>query len=67
MVTMPDLRPVQCWLLLTDLQNFTQMSQQMPAAELAPFVGKWMGDCQAILRNQKGVLDKFLGDGFLAH
>jgi class 3 adenylate cyclase len=65
--TTPDIRLVNCWILLADLQGFTRMSQQMPAAELAPLVGKWMAGCQDILRRQKGVLAKFLGDGFLAY
>jgi class 3 adenylate cyclase len=42
------------------------MSQDLPAEELAPLVGKWMAHCREILQNQKGVLAKFLGDGFLA-
>jgi len=43
------------------------MSQQVPAEKLAPLVGKWMVDCHEIIQNEKGVLAKFLGDGFLAY
>jgi len=65
--TIADIRLVKCWILLADLKGFTKMSQQVPAEELAPLVGKWMADCQEIVQNQKGVLAKFLGDGFMAH
>ena len=66
-LTVADIRLMKCWILLADLQGFTKMSQQLPAEELAPLVGKWMAHCQEIVRNQKGVLAKFLGDGFLAY
>jgi adenylate cyclase len=66
-LTVADIRLMKCWILLADVQGFTQMSQQVPAEELAPLVGKWMVDCQEIIRNEKGVLAKFLGDGFLAY
>ena len=66
-LTVADIRLMKCWILLADLQGFTKMSQQVPAEELAPLVGKWMAHCQEIVQNQKGVLAKFLGDGFLAY
>lgn len=66
-LTVADIRLTKCWILLADVQGFTQMSQQVPAEELAPLVGKWMAHCQEIIQNQKGVLAKFLGDGFLAY
>ena len=65
--TVAEIRLTKCWILLADLQGFTKMSQQLPAEELAPLVGKWMAHCQEILQNHKGVLAKFLGDGFLAY
>jgi len=66
-VTKPEIQIAKCWMLLADLQGFTQLSQQVVADELAPLVGKWMANCQDILQKQKGVLGKFLGDGFLAY
>jgi CheY-like chemotaxis protein len=66
-LTVADVRLTKCWLLLADLQGFTQMSQQVDANELAPIVGSWIADCQAILFQQRGILAKFLGDGFLAY
>jgi adenylate cyclase len=66
-LTVADIRLMKCWILLADLQGFTKMSQEMPAEELAPLVGKWVAHCQEIVQNQKGVLAKFLGDGFLSY
>lgn len=66
-LTVADIRLMKCWILLADLQGFTKMSQQLPAEELAPLVGTWMAHCQEIIQDQKGVLAKFLGDGFLAY
>jgi adenylate cyclase len=66
-LTVADIRLMKCWILVADLQGFTHMSQQVPAEKLAPLVGKWMADCQEIIQNEKGVLAKFLGDGFLAY
>jgi adenylate cyclase len=66
-LTVADIQLTKCWILLADLAGFTKMSQQVPAEELAPLVGQWMAHCQEIIQNQKGVLAKFLGDGFLAY
>jgi adenylate cyclase len=66
-LTVADIRLRKCWILLADLQGFTKMSQELPAEELALLVGKWMAHCQEIVQNQKGVLAKFLGDGFLSY
>ncbi len=66
-MTVADVRLTQCWILLADLQGFTQMSQQVDAEKLAPMVGHWIAQCQTILSKHKGVLAKFLGDGFMAY
>jgi len=65
--TVADIRLMKCWILVADLQGFTKMSQELPDEELAPLVGKWMAHCQEVVQNKKGVLAKFLGDGFLAY
>ncbi len=43
------------------------MSQQVAAEKLAPMVGHWIAQGQTILSKHKGVLAKFLGDGFMAY
>ena len=66
-ITKVEIRTSACWILIADLKGFTRLSQSMPAAELAPLVGKWMSQCQEILTRHKGVLAKFLGDGFFGY
>jgi len=65
--TVADIQLMKCWIVVADIQGFTKMSQKIAAEELAPLVGQWMAHCQEIVQNQKGVLAKFLGDGFLAY
>jgi len=65
--TVADVSMVKCWILLADIQGFTTLSQKVPPQELAPLVGKWLAHCQEIIHGQRGVLTKFLGDGFLAY
>jgi hypothetical protein len=66
-LTVADVRLTKCWILLADLQGFTQMSQVVDAEKLAPMVGHWIAQCQAVLSKHRGVLAKFLGDGFMAY
>ena len=66
-LTVADIQLMKCWILVADLQGFTKMSQQIAPEDLAPLVGQWMAHCQEIVQNHKGVLAKFLGDGFLAY
>ena len=66
-VTIPRYQTQNTWILLADLQGFTRRSQEMPANEIAPMVGKWVASCQEIIKADKGVLAKFLGDGFMAY
>ncbi len=65
--TVADIHLTKCWIVVADIQGFTKMSQKIRAEELAPLVGQWMAHCQQIVQSQKGVLAKFLGDGFLAY
>jgi len=65
--TVADIQLMSCWIVVADIQGFTKMSQKIAAEELAPLVGQWMAHCQQIVQNHKGVLAKFLGDGFLAY
>lgn len=66
-LTVADIQLSKCWILVADVEGFTKMSQQVAAEELAPLVGQWMAHCQEIVKDHKGVLAKFLGDGFLAY
>ena len=55
-----------CWMLVADIVGFTKLSQQMGQDEMAQMVGKWILACKQIIERNKGLINKYLGDGFLA-
>ena len=65
--TAPEIENVLCWLLVADLRGFTPMSRQMPSKDLDLLLGAWIFRCKEIIENQQGIINKYLGDGFLAY
>jgi class 3 adenylate cyclase len=57
----------ECWLLVADIVAFTKLSQSMDQDEMAQLVGKWLLACKQIVERHKGVINKYLGDGYLAY
>jgi len=66
-MTVRDVRELSCWFLLLDIQNFVQLSGQLPAEELARTVGAWIAQCQRVIEKNGGTVSKFLGDGLLVY
>jgi adenylate cyclase len=64
--TMPRIKQHRCWLLVADIEEFTQLSQQLAAEDLAIMVGKWVRDSREAIEKGGGVINKYLGDGYLA-
>ena len=64
--TMPRIKQHRCWLLVADIEEFTQLSQELPAQDLAIVVGKWVRDSKEAIEKCGGVINKYLGDGYLA-
>ena len=56
-----------CWLLVADIRNFTPLSQSMKTDALETLVGRWAGTCSEIIEKYHGLINKYLGDGFLAY
>lgn len=54
------------WLMVADIENFTPMSKTMPGEELAKKVGTWIVACKEIVETNGGLINQYLGDGFLA-
>ncbi|MDP3683247.1 MAG: adenylate/guanylate cyclase domain-containing protein [Ignavibacteria bacterium] len=52
--------------LFSDIQNFTSYSEQSSPAELTEFLKKYMTELTAIVLNNKGMLDKYIGDSIVA-
>ncbi len=49
-----------------DIRNFTQFSNSHSAEEVATQVNKFFDNADEAITEQQGVLNKFLGDGFMA-
>lgn len=70
LITQRTLRQVEdapCWLLVADIRNFTPLSQSMKTDALETLVGRWVGACKEIIEQYHGLINKYLGDGFLAY
>lgn len=65
--TMPEIKTVICWLLVADLEQHTQLVQKVPPEEVSRLTGRWLSSCKQIIDDHKGVINKFLGDGFFAY
>jgi len=58
---------VPCWLLVADIENFTPLSRSLTSDKLATLIGGWVATCKEIIEAHEGMIDKYLGDGFLAY
>jgi class 3 adenylate cyclase len=65
--TIREIENVPCWLLVADIENFTPLSRNLPSDKLATLIGGWVAKCTEIIEGREGVIDKYLGDGFLAY
>lgn len=64
MVTEP--RACEASVLVSDIRGFTRYADGRPPAEVLAFLNRVQGAFADIVRQQGGVVDKFLGDGMLA-
>src|SRR5436190_2223279 len=58
---------IPCWLLLAEIRGFSPLSRQMRSEDLNMLLGAWIRGCKEIIENQHGIINKDLGDGFLAY
>ena len=65
-VTVMDVRTAPCWLMVADLADFTTLSQRVAPEALATLVGGWIRVCREQIETHGGVINKYLGDGFIA-
>ncbi len=55
------------WMLVADIERSSLWSQRLGVGDFAMLVGSWFRLCREILETHQGVINKYLGDGFLAH
>ena len=65
--TVQEIKSLNCWLLLADIEASTQFIKKLPADEAPRVTGRWLADCKQIIDDSHGTINKFLGDGFLAY
>lgn len=64
--TVIEAKSAKCWLLVADIIGSTQLSLQHEPARWASLVGSWSDGCRRIVEAHGGLVNKHLGDGFLA-
>ncbi|HEV2805559.1 MAG TPA: adenylate/guanylate cyclase domain-containing protein [Chthoniobacterales bacterium] len=65
--TVREFATIPCWLLVADVEDFTPLSQSLGSDQLATLMGGWVSNCKEVIEQQEGVINKYLGDGFLAY
>ncbi len=62
-----EIENIPCWLLVADIRNFTPLSRSMETGGLDILLGAWLSTCKEIIETHHGMINKYLGDGFLAY
>jgi len=65
--TLREIENIPCWLLVADIRGFTPLSRSMQSEDLDVLLGAWIFTCKEIIENHHGIINKYLGDGFLAY
>jgi adenylate cyclase len=65
--TLREIENVPCWLLVADIRGFTPLSRHVQSEDLDALLGSWIFSCSEIIENRHGMINKYLGDGFLAY
>lgn len=65
--TLFDVRQVNCWLLVADIVDSTDMVARLPPGDLPLVTGEWLAACRDTLERHGGRVNQFMGDGFFAY
>jgi adenylate cyclase len=65
--TVTEIRRFDCWLLVADMADSTQLVRRSDAEESANLTGRWLANCKALIESSHGIINKFLGDGLFAY
>ena len=61
------MKSVKATLFVGDLRNFTSLSAQLSAEEVAAMLREWYAQCEQVLKSRGAIIDKFIGDGVFAY
>jgi class 3 adenylate cyclase len=53
-------------MLFSDIRGFTKLTQNMPPHEVIGFLNRCMTKISSVVEDNKGVIDKYMGDGLMA-
>ncbi|MBI2863238.1 MAG: adenylate/guanylate cyclase domain-containing protein [Chloroflexi bacterium] len=56
----------QMTILFSDIRGFTTYSEQMESGALASLLNEYLTEMSAVVFEQEGVVDKYIGDGLMA-
>jgi adenylate cyclase len=65
--TLLEIENIPCWLLVADIRDFTPLSRTIQTEGLDALLGTWICTCKEIIEVHHGIINKYLGDGFLAY
>lgn len=65
--TLLDVKSVQTWLLIADIEGSSRLQQTLPVAEARKAIHEWMSGARAIVEKNNGAVNQFLGDGVFAY
>ncbi len=59
-------RQLTATILFSDIRNFTPVAEQLSPAELLEWLNEYLGLVSEAVRQHKGTVNKFMGDGMMA-
>jgi adenylate cyclase len=65
--TLQQIISTECWLLVADIEDSTQLMHKLADSPHALVTGKWLDGCKKLIEDCGGSINKFLGDGFFAY
>src|SRR6266705_326136 len=54
--TIREIANLPCWLLVADIEDFTQLSSSLTSDELAVSFGSWVATCKEIIETHEGTI-----------
>lgn len=65
--TVFQVRSVQAWLLVTDIENSSRLQKTLPPEEARSVAHAFMNQNRELVESHRGIVNQFLGDGVFAY